>query len=156
MDDEDFEDLFAEDDMLVDSSQESLTTAAANLVFDNWPKNIVNDSPPTPVTSANSQESVEFPGESRAADDTQSRSSFQCQESSTVVEQIESVFEQITDGLINGDNKLTIELKTRPTSTTQGGHPPSPASAKIKAISFPGRTAAEAWRFSTNTCRLDT
>ena len=96
MDDEDFEDLFAEAELLEGSSQESLTEHLADL---------------------------------------------------NVIDQIEDVFEGVTEAILRED-ELSIAFRRRPRTRSNAGRNPS---ATLKQLRFPGKTADEAWRFSAAT-----
>lgn len=62
-------------------------------------------------------------------------------ENSSVINKIEAVFEQMADDMLNERGELSILLETRRTR-------PQAVSSRDRKISFPGKTAGEAWRFS--------
>ena len=69
----------------------------------------------------------------------------------TVIAKIEKVFESIVDGLLHNSDELFISIKTRkscvkPSSLGDNG---IETVAEFRKVRFPGRTAHEAWRFST-------
>ena len=191
--DEDFDDLLAGVELLEDSSQESLTNAAADVdlydddndctmygegcsppaqatgsltsdeLMNSWnffDRPSLSQSPlpdsfkrtgdvrsvPVPLpqdvpnTTANAAHSVS----SEAAD----RSSM------SVINKIEAIFEEIADALLQEKNELTVTLlrRTQPqnVSATSPVELTNPSQSVVsKRIRFPGRTAEEAWRFST-------
>jgi hypothetical protein len=153
MDDFDgIEDIFEEDDMLLDS-QESMTAATANLVFDNLNEEMLDDLLSTPATSQSSQN----PDENTCCDMETEKSSKQSDSSplpGTVLEQIESIFDQITRTLADQTDMLKIRLKVRPKSASFRQSSSSTALLKSRSVSFPGKTATEAWRFSIPTLRF--
>ena len=66
MDDQDFDDFFHEEDMLLDSSQESLTTAGANFQFGNDDDDQDMDNLlSTPGISAHSQGQIDIRGDQK-------------------------------------------------------------------------------------------
>lgn len=142
--DEVFDEIYEDDEMLLDS-QESLTDAAANPMFDSDGDDIVID-PSTPATSENSQHAQQHNVETNdVLNSSHSGSSEDC----TALEQIEAIFDKITETLDDQDDELQIQLRIRPKPSSLNGQAPSSASSKFKAIRFPGKTANEAWRFST-------
>jgi hypothetical protein len=56
-----------------------------------------------------------------------------------VIDQIEAVLETIVDSLLHDDPEISITLRSRTRSRTQG--------RPTTCLSFPGRTSEEAWRF---------
>ena len=141
MDDERFQDLFEEDDLLADSSQESLTSAAAKLAFDRDAEQV--DSVVGDSIVAHRQESTPL------------RASLICNDGKdhVVREKIEEVFHQIEDALLHEKNELVIELKSRVHRTTKSSSVTGLSSipdvvAKPRRVCFPGKTAQEAWRFT--------
>lgn len=147
MDDEDvLEDLFEEDEMLLDS-QESLTAAAANLEWDDSSDDMLDDLPSTPATSQDSQDAPQN-DDVKTDVGRPAKSVTVSHQPQTVLAQIEDIFDRITQTLAERKDVLTVRLKTRPTpdALRQGGL--RTIAAKPRAISFPGKTATEAWRFS--------
>lgn len=185
MSDDDFDDLLDGVDVLHDSSQESLTNAAANLDF------IESDVRPAlarpdgllDVAECNGRRAEEAltclpdaetllqydrPEDQRcqrpsslsrvSSDATRTSSDVLTAMSKdqprltgpgpSVIQRIESVFEEIADSLLSEKDRLSITLKTRPKEST---HPlvTSNRVVKERRICFPGKTAEEAWRFST-------
>jgi len=141
MDDEHFEDLFEEDDGLADSSQESLTSAAAKLAFDRDAEQ---------VDSVVGDSTVEHRRKS-----TPPRGSITCNDGKdhVVREKIDEVFHQIEDALLHEKNILVIELKSRvhrttKSSTATGSSSITDVVTKSRRVCFPGKTAQEAWRFT--------
>jgi meiotic recombination protein SPO11 len=69
-----------------------------------------------------------------------------------VIARLETMLEGIVDGLLVGDDDLSITLKSRAGVTRRGKNiekekrsiPP----AKTRKVNFPGANAQEAWRFS--------
>ena len=147
MDDyDDLEGVFEEDEMLLDS-QESLTAAATNIVFDDRSDEMLDDLPFTPVTGQNERDIDEnMPGDSDTEDPLKQPDS--SPQPRTVVEQIESIFDRITGTLADQTDMLNIHLRERPKPASFRRSSPSTATSKSKLLSFPGKTAAEAWRFS--------
>ena len=153
MDDcDDFEDIFEEDEMLLDS-QESLTAAAANLVFDDFSDEMLDDFLPTPATSQDSQDLAVNAGSDTDTGNPPKQPDTSPQPG-TVLEQIESIFDQITRTLTDQNGMLTIRLKVRPNPATFRQSSSGATSAKTKSVSFPGKTATEAWRFSILAFRI--
>ena len=69
-----------------------------------------------------------------------------------MIARIEAMLEGIVDCLLQGDESLTITLKSRaalsrriPTGIEGGGSTPKP---KERDFNFPGANAQEAWNFS--------
>lgn len=161
-DDDDFDDLLAGVELLEDSSQESLTTAAANLLFyDDDDEGARRTSPPTSVGSRDAGASKADPVIQHAEGESVSSSANSClahsgshaTSSSTVIEKIEAVFEDIADALLRESNELAITMRTRtrPRAGVSSSTPVTGASSgtvKARRICFPGKTAEEAWRFS--------
>lgn len=150
MDDQDVDDLFDEEDMLLDSSQESLTTAAANFQFgnDDDDDQDMDHLLSTPGTGAHGQDPTDIRGDRNSTNSMSESTAVTPSESYPVIKQIETVFERIADGLTNENTLISILLKIRPTSATPHAKDAASAPTKTKEICFPGRTAREAWRFS--------
>ena len=149
MDDQDFDDFVDEEDMLIDSSQESLTTAAANLQFGNDDDDQdMHNSLSTPGTSAHSQDSTDIRDDQNKTGSMSEPTTVRPSESYPVMKQIQTVFERIADGLTDENNRISVLLKVRPTSATPNTRHAASIPTKTKEICFPGRTAREAWRFS--------
>lgn len=185
MSDDDFDDLLDGVDVLHDSSQESLTKAAANLDF------VESDVQPALARSDGLLDVVKRNGRraeealthhpdaetvlqyARPEDQGRQRPSNLTRFSSnatrtsldvltarskdqprltgpgpSVVQRIESVFEEIADSLLSEKDRLSITLKTRPKESTHQ-LVTSNRVVKERRICFPGKTAEEAWRFST-------
>ena len=147
MDEQDFDDLFDEEEMLLDWSQESLTISAANLQFDDD-----HDRDQTMAslgfTPGTSQDATENPGDQDSTNSALDLIPVKPPRTCSVIEQIAAVFERIADGLIRESNQISIQLKTRPTAATPQMKNATSAHERTKEICFPGRTAREAWRFS--------
>lgn len=62
--------------------------------------------------------------------------------STDVIDKIEDVFEQMTDAMLNEKSEISITLKTRRRVATD-----EPREDRTKRLTFPGKTANEAWRF---------
>ena len=139
MDDDDFDDLFAGIDDFPDSSQESLTAAAAaNLAIP--PSSQERDGRASHDQASQQDASMTdylpkdhvLPGTpALLPTDSALRS---------VTDKIESMFETIRHTLSSKDSDLTIALKSKTTNVQHTGRP--------HLIRFPGKTADEAWRFS--------
>ena len=135
--------------MLLDSSQESLTTAGANFQFGNDDDDQDMDNLlSTPGISAHSQGQIDIRGDQNNTDSRSKSTAVTPSESYPVIKQIETVFERIADRLTNENNQISILLKIRPTSATPHAKDAASAPTKTKEICFPGRTSREAWRFS--------
>lgn len=147
MDDDEFDDLLAGVDSCPGSSQESLTHAAANLDIN------ITGPPSTAPNSVHSQsesrpfiddgahmqiyrEPTRLPGEISSF----SSKPEQPPTPPTVAEKIERVFLNISDALATDVDQLCVVLRAKP--STAG------AQSRPRLISFPGKTAKEAWRFS--------
>lgn len=138
MDDEDFDDLLAGVEMISGSSQESLTNAAANLDIDiALPRSFVPDGVAIEHYNANGTQEGKSNQGVEACPSTQGQPSPPL----TVAEQIEGIFKQISDALTTEGSNIFITLQTKPSAALEGSRP--------RRIKFPGKTAEEAWRFST-------
>ncbi|KAK4544162.1 hypothetical protein LTR36_004372 [Oleoguttula mirabilis] len=171
MDDEDFEDLFGGGNVLEDSSQESLTNAAANLAFyESDDEKRMHGRQTSPATSLGSEDDEHSerklaraatltPGVGEQPDERDPPISagspplsLQVQ-SRSVISKIEEVFEQIADGMISKHNEICLTLKVRSkpttaTAVTQGHDVSHQAEARSRRVCFPGKSAEEAWRFT--------
>lgn len=67
-----------------------------------------------------------------------------------VIAKIEKIFESIADSLLNEQNSLIIPLKTRPRTkpARDKGSPEDSTRSGIRNITFPNKSAREAWKFS--------
>lgn len=142
-DDDDFEDLFEEVDMNAES-QESLNAAAANVMFDD-----VGLSNIPPFQAGTSQDDAKF--QDANVDAGTVHNPIHESASRPVVGLIEDVFDKINKSLLDQDDKLTIQLRARPNASRYHRNDAGSPLSKPKELSFPGRTAAEAWRFSIGT-----
>jgi len=141
MNDEHFQDLFEEDDVLAESSQESLTSAAAKLAFDRDAEqvnNVVGDS------IVEERREISPHRDPRSCDNG---------EDNFVRKKIEEVFHRIEDALLHEKNELVIELKSRVSRASKSGCVDGQLSTtdvvtKSRRICFPGKTPQEAWRFT--------
>lgn len=66
-------------------------------------------------------------------------------ETLSILLRIELVLEKIVDAIAREDPELYIELKMRPSTTTDTAE----QRTIHRKIKFPGKTPREAWRFST-------
>lgn len=139
MDDEDFDDLLAGVDMLLGSSHESLTDAAANLDLDilTYRSDVL-----APANEARDRDedrkghqSFE-PLQKPSHDPTSWQASYL-----TAAEKIEQVFKDIQASLTTDGDQLSISLQVRPSAGEGEG--------RSRLISFPGKNEGEAWKFST-------
>ena len=152
MDDEDFEDLFEEADMLPGSSQESLTAAAANMMFDDH--EYMHDVQSTPATSIYSEEYHKIQDQQVDTNDSTQCTTNSSREGKSAIDQIEAIFARIADDLTSEDNQLTIKLKARPTAAIAYSRSLTRAPPKTRLIRFPGTSETEAWRFSIDATRF--
>lgn len=147
--DEPFEDLFDEENLLQDSSQESLINAAANISFEDHNK----QEEESPSTLATSIYSLGFINHGDASSDAPLKDAphddLVPSGASNLVDQIEDVFESISKALLDERRQLRIRLKVRPRSSASQPDTRLLAPSKYRDICFPGKTAAEAWRFCT-------
>ena len=160
--DDDFDDLHAGVEMLEDSSQESLTKAAANLLFyDDFQEKARQCSPPTSVGSPDqgATKADDVPKKAKdmfispLAGENLTPSGSLSTSSPTVIDKIEAVFEEIAKALLRESNELAITIRTRMrpkarASTFTPGGDASIETVKTRRICFPGKTAEKAWRFS--------
>ena len=77
------------------------------------------------------------------------------------IETIEKIFQSIADTLAEGQNEISVTLRTRPRSRAQLSRSTSQQSdpaegPRLRRLAFPGKTADEAWRFSTSALSLTT
>ena len=68
----------------------------------------------------------------------------------TIITKVEKIFESIVDGLLRNSDELSIPIKIKKScaasrSLVESGNE---AMTEIRKVTFPGRTAHEAWRFS--------
>jgi len=179
MDDEDCDDLFGGGNMLEDSPQESLTNAAANLAFcesneerdrESTPASDVrmkgvadcmlktkrtsepaskqrpqSHVPPQPTNPASLPLSR---SEDSVATTSGAAESAPLVGSSTVIDRIERAFERIADDMLSKQDEIGLTLNVRSRAVTVGGSAEDSV-VKTRRICFPGRSAEEAWRFST-------
>jgi len=138
MDDDDFDDLFAGIDDFPDSSQESLTAAAANLAIP--PSSPERDSRAS--HNQDSQQDVSMANYSLEYHVLPGTPALLPTDSAlhSAKDKIESMFETIRHTLSSKDSDLTIALKSKTTNVQHTG--------RAHLIRFPGKTADEAWRFS--------
>ena len=176
MDQSDFDDLFETDHAAFSSSQSSLTNTAAQLTFcesdeevtsdGDRPSSVLIPSDTVPGESDERDQLSENLGKYDANRNGQNLSKsannvapsclrFSTAEVSpdtlkapsqgqghfTVIQCIEHLFQQIRDALHHEGDDIGLTLKVR-TSTDDISH-----HAKTRRLSFPGRTAEEAWRF---------
>lgn len=68
--------------------------------------------------------------------------------SSSALENVEAMLENIVDSLLV-EKPLSISLRVRPIlDPALSNQPPTTIDAPTTTLSFPGKTAREAWRFS--------
>ena len=146
MEDDDFEDLLARADVFPGSSQHSLTHLAADLdLFSD-----MEESQETAQTSlADEDRSIDAlcheedkrPLRQQVRPTTKVLGSTASNPTpADVKEQIERIFNTIRTALMSHHDRLILTINMRPTH--------SQGEARVRHISFPGRTADEAWRFS--------
>ncbi|RMY93861.1 hypothetical protein D0864_05620 [Hortaea werneckii] len=174
MDQSEFDDLFETDHAAFSSSQNSLTNIAAQLTFCESDEEVASDGDrPTSVlipddTVPSESDERDQPSENLGDHDPNSQNlsksannvapsclRFSAVEASpntpkapsqgqghfTVIQCIEHIFQQIRDALHHESDDIGLTLKVR-TSTDDISR-----NAKTRRLSFPGRTAEEAWRF---------
>ena len=68
-----------------------------------------------------------------------------------IIAKVEKVFEAVIDSLLHNSDELSISIKIKkspPASVFPAENATEPI-VEIRKVTFPGRTAHEAWRFST-------
>ena len=70
-----------------------------------------------------------------------------------VIAKIEDIFENITNSLLRED-ELTIPLRCKKSQSKTLDELEAELSYKLTYVSFPAKTAQEAWRFSTQASTL--
>ncbi|CZT21575.1 uncharacterized protein RCC_07439 [Ramularia collo-cygni] len=147
--DDDFEELLCENELLHGSSQGSLTDAAANLsCVENGGEDVIYTSQNV-YDSAHDQNMVPRALSSEltaaAVSDLAVCDPIQrTHPNADVIDRIENVFEQIADAMLNERKQISITLKTRLRASTDI----RPDEDRMKRLSFPGKSADEAWRFA--------
>ena len=145
---DDFEDLFDEGTLLEDSSQESLTYAAANLAFcESDGEDTVHACQPSPPPGIGSEHIKHSANEVVSAIDltsglderphgavdagvdlfppmsptSRTTTAEHPTAGASVIDEIEGVFDQIADALLSKKDKISVTLKMRSTSTITSG-----------------------------------
>lgn len=175
MDEGDFDDLFGGGGSSAGSSSESLTTAAANsMLRESHDISVLADcrpslhtgypiasKPPTQCSSptvktveagdALLQQAHQRPCAKSKASPSEALGSNDdnVQQGVSVIQRIERVFERIADDLQSDakDIGLTLRVRARPSTSQQLVSGEGACEVKTKHVCFPGKTAAEAWRF---------
>ncbi|KAF2170797.1 hypothetical protein M409DRAFT_63857 [Zasmidium cellare ATCC 36951] len=143
-DDDDFQDLFDEAQLLPDSSQESLNDQTANITF----AEVADEDFDIPnlqrCRDANERKENDSDEMIEAGDSAPAEQEAYDQDSN-VTAKIEACFERIVDALLNEKDEISITLKSRKTNrSARDGE----ATSSERLICFPGKSAEEAWRFS--------
>lgn len=140
-DDDDFDDLLAGVDDFPDSSQESLTAGAAKLAMpssstqdgDHYSEAHPWESTPSIESSGANVPSVPQAGPPPAIQ-------WEIHKPLPVQDRIQRVFDGIAHTLSTKSGELSVVLRTK----TKSAH----AASCLRRITFPGKSAEEAWRFS--------
>ncbi len=68
------------------------------------------------------------------------------------IAKIEKVFQSVTDDLLHNSDELYISIKIKKSSAVSGidGDNSIDPITEVRKVTFPGRTAHEAWKFSTS------
>lgn len=173
MDPSEFHDLFETEYVAFSSSQNSLTATAAQLSFCESDEEVTSDGDrpssvlvPGPSESDGRHQLSENPGKyddssndqhlcSTANNLASSCPTFSTVEASpntpgapsqrqahfTVIQRIEHIFQHMRDGLHRESDDIGLTLRVRISTADTSRN------ARTRRLSFPGRTAEEAWRF---------
>ncbi|KAK3070766.1 endodeoxyribonuclease [Teratosphaeriaceae sp. CCFEE 6253] len=190
---DDFEDLLSGEAWLFGCSQESLSTASADLDFceseeevldgesevhheRGWAADVEDDAHARVLGTSSTAASTPWPPFiAQATDpppsthesparcstgtcdvDTQMASApdedaVPARQPPPVLARIEAIFQQMADDMVNHRPEIALALHVRPRNPVRGVDVGSKAAAserKVKRLSFPGKTAKEAWRFT--------
>ncbi|KXS98678.1 hypothetical protein AC578_1264 [Pseudocercospora eumusae] len=141
MDENDFDDLFSEVELLQPSSQGSLIHTAADMTIHQDEA----DASPNVPTQDYTLNGAHSPAKQTAVD--------RIYPNGQVIDKIEAVMEQMVDALLNDKTEISITLKTRSATSTKKSSKhanagPRNATPPSRTLRFPGKSEDEAWRFA--------
>ncbi|KAF7195837.1 Meiotic recombination protein rec12 [Pseudocercospora fuligena] len=143
MDEDDFDDLFSEIELLQPLSQGSLIDTAADLTIHQDDTGDDLDASPNASRQDYTLHEEHSPVKQKAVD--------RIYPNGDVIDKIEAVMEQMVDALLNDKTEISVTLRTRRATSTNKSTKPAnsglrDATAPSRTLHFPGKSEDEAWR----------